>query len=125
MLHSLEYFVDTPERPGVAADGSLMLFEENPPFRHYAGDLLSMMGLETFEEIELPIERARQACLRMGIPEEQHFKQIYRFSSLSMSLRPDYKLTPLATYLVTINGNPSNVNVARAQVYFFLKFNRA
>jgi hypothetical protein len=125
MLHSLEYFVDTPERPGVAADGSLMLFEENPPFRHYAGDLLSMMGLETFEEIELPIERARQACLHMGIPEERHFKQIYRFSSLSMSLRPDYKLTPLATYLVTINGNPSNVNVARAQVYFFLKFNRA
>jgi DNA-damage-inducible protein D len=81
-----------------------------------------MLGMETYEEIMEPIERARQACLTMGIPEEQHFKQIYRFSSLSMSLRPDYQLTPLATYLVTVNGNPANVNVAKAQVFFFLKF---
>ena len=124
MLHSLDFFVDTLGNPGLAADSSLILFEENPPFKHYASELLSMLGMETFEEIMEPLERARQTCLTMGIPEEQHFKQVYRFSSLSMSLRPDYQLTPLATYLVTVNGNPTNVNVAKAQVFFFMKFNR-
>jgi DNA-damage-inducible protein D len=110
--------------PGLAADRSLILFEENPPFKHYASELLSMLGMETYEEIMEPLERARQTCLTMGIPEEQHFKQVYRFSSLSMSLRPDYQLTPLATYLVTVNSNPANINVAKAQVFFFMKFNR-
>jgi hypothetical protein len=124
MLHSLDHFVDTLESPGLAAESSLVLFEENPPFKHYASELLSMLGMETFEEIMEPIARARQVCLTMGIPEDQHFKQVYRFHSLSLSLRPDFKLTPLATYLVTVNANPTNVNVAKAQVYFFLKFNR-
>ena len=126
MLHTPDSSPETLDR--FSAEGSdldsqhtLIPFEVNPVFKHYASDLLQMLGFEDFDEILEPIERARRTCLTMGIPEDSHFKQIYRFNSLSMSLRCDYKLTSLATYLVTINANPANANVARAQVYFFLK----
>ncbi|MES2734212.1 MAG: hypothetical protein V4714_20865 [Bacteroidota bacterium] len=130
MRHAPDQFSDTWDGPSQETSGlgsasnMLVLFEANPQFKRYASDLLDMLGLESFEEILEPIERAKRTCQTMGIPENQHFKQIYRFNSLSMSLRPDYKLTPLATYLITVNANPANINVAKAQVYFFLKNTR-
>jgi hypothetical protein len=127
MLRPTDHFADLLDRPELEnlnwnhAEQALIPFETNPPFRHYASELLEMLGFTEFEEILAPIERAMLACQTTGIPEDQHFKQIYRFNSLSMSLRCDYKLTPLAAYLVTVNANPANINVAKAQVYFFLK----
>ncbi|MBC7922580.1 MAG: hypothetical protein H7Z75_15980 [Ferruginibacter sp.] len=103
---------------------TLIPFESVPGFRHYASDLVDRLGYTSFEEILEPLDRARRACRTMGIPDDQHFKPVYRFNSLGMNLRRDYRLTPLASYLVTVNADPANVNVARAQVYFFLHYSR-
>ena len=103
---------------------SLIPFEFVPGFRHYASDLVDRLGYASFEEILEPLDRARRACRTVGIPDEEHFKPVYRFNSLGMNLRRDYKLTALAGYLVTVNADPANVNVARAQVYFFLHYSR-
>ncbi len=130
MLHPTDHLTDMLDQPGLEklgwnqSDNALIPFETNPQFRHYASELIEMLGFTEFEEIYEPIERAMLTCQTMGIPDDQHFKQIYRFNSLSMNLRCDYKLTPLAAYLVTVNANPANINVAKAQVYFFLRNNR-
>ena len=105
-------------------DQTIIPFESVPGFRHYASDLVDRLGYASFEEILEPLDRARRACRTVGIPDEEHFKPVYRFNSLGMNLRRDYKLTALAGYLVTVNADPANVNVARAQVYFFLHYSR-
>src|SRR5690349_18133061 len=123
MPHPIDQIVEVFDRPGFENLGqaqtieAIIPFETPPQFKHYASELLDMLGFETFDEILVPLERAMLACQTMGIAEDQHFKQIYRFNTLSLSLRCDYKLSPLAAYLVTINANPTNINVARAQVY--------
>jgi hypothetical protein len=98
---------------------SLQQKERDPELLYYASEIEQSMGF-TDNEIETAIERAFQACSTMHITIEDHFKPIFR-SDNSQELLNDWKLSSLACYLLIINANPSNANVARIQLFFASK----
>lgn len=91
----------------------------DPELLYYASDIEQSMGF-TDEDMEAAIERAFQACSTMHITIEDHFKPIYRTDN-SHELLNDWKLSSLACYLLIINANPANSNVAKVQLFFASK----
>ena len=92
----------------------------NDRCRFYASDLMEALNMEESEEFEEIINIAERACLSLNIPVKHHFKAVFRQDE--SGLRRDFKLSHLACYLISINGDPVNPSVARAQIYF--AFNR-
>ncbi len=86
--------------------------------RYYASDMMEYLGIKEEQEINSVVERALKACAAMDIPIEENFMCVYR--SGGTGLIPDWKLSSLACYLVTINGDPANPKIARAQLFFVL-----
>jgi hypothetical protein len=84
--------------------------------RYYASDIMEKLGCEKDDEIDDAIHRVVQACQSLDIPLKRNFKRIYRYDGIKMST--DWKISPLACYLLMINGNPCNPNVAKAQLFF-------
>ena len=89
--------------------------QENKTY-HYASELKKQFGFEQDEEFEQALERALKVCGSLAISVEDNFSSVYRFNSIG--LIRDWKLSNLACYLIIVNANPENSNVARAQVYF-------
>lgn len=85
---------------------------------YFAGDIMEMMDIEDSEEIAGSINRAFQACGTLNIPFNKNFKRVYRFNG--EYLIADWKISPLACYLIIINCNPCHNNVAKAQLYFVM-----
>jgi hypothetical protein len=98
---------------------SLQRKDDAPELLYYASDIEQSMGFSD-EELEEAIERAFQACTSMHISIDDNFKAIYR-SDNRHEMIADWKLSPLACYLLIINANPSNSNVARVQLFFASK----
>jgi DNA-damage-inducible protein D len=83
---------------------------------YYASDLMDALeydDLRIFEEI---IQTAERACMALDIPVKNNFKIVYRCDD--NVLYKDWQLSRLACYLVSINGDPSNPIIAKAQLYF-------
>ncbi|HRG52012.1 MAG TPA: hypothetical protein PLL00_04185 [Bacteroidia bacterium] len=95
---------------------SLQDKSRDPELLYYASDIEQSMGF-TDDDMETAIERAFQACSTMHITIEDHFKPIFRTDN-SHELLNDWKLSSLACYLLIINANPSNSNVAKVQLFF-------
>jgi hypothetical protein len=85
----------------------------------YASDLRDQLGFTDEEDFEEALQRAMKVCRTLAISLEENFRSVYRFDSTQ--LVSDWKLSNLACYLVIVNANPENRNVARAQVYFAVK----
>lgn len=83
---------------------------------YYASDIMEKLGCEKDEEIDDAIQRVVQVCQSLNIPLKRNFRRIYRYDGFKMST--DWKISPLACYLLMINGNPCNPNVAKAQIFF-------
>jgi hypothetical protein len=86
---------------------------------YYASDIMEKLGCEQEDEIDNAIQRVVQVCQSLNIPLKRNFKRIYRYDGNKMST--DWKLSSLASYLLMINGNPCNPNVAKAQLFFAVK----
>lgn len=98
---------------------SLQQKETVPELLYYASDIELSMGFSE-EELEEAIERAFQACTSLQISIDDHFKAIYRSDNLH-EMVTDWKLSPLACYLLIINANPANTKVAKVQLFFASK----
>jgi hypothetical protein len=86
---------------------------------YYASDIMEKLGCEEEEEIDSAIQRVVQVCQSLNIPMKRNFKRIYRYDGKKMTT--DWKLSSLACYLLMINGNPCNPNVAKAQLFFAIR----
>jgi hypothetical protein len=102
-------------------DNTLILIEEQEiPAKYicYASELTDRLKISE-EDFDDAIERAFSACVSLDIPIRNNFRQVYR--SFEDYLVTDWKLTSLACYLIIINADPANANVARIQLIFATK----
>ena len=83
---------------------------------HFASDIFDVLGIRDPEDRILAFDRTIRACKSLGIPIAANFKKIY--CSDGNGIIADWKISPLACYLITINCDPGNTNVARAQLFF-------
>jgi hypothetical protein len=84
----------------------------------YASELVERLNVSE-EDLDLAIERAFKACASLNISIKHNFKSVFR--TAEDHLVTDWKLTPLACYLIVINADPANEQVARMQVHFATK----
>jgi len=100
---------------------TMMLFREREPsikYICYASELMENLDVPE-EELDIAIERAFKACASLNISIKQNFKSVFR--TCDDHLVTDWKLSPLACYLIVINADPANQRVARMQVHFATK----
>lgn len=62
------------------------------------------------------MNRAVQVCLHIHVPVWKHFQRVY-VPDVSGSVHEDWALSDFAFYLLLLNGNAENVDVAYAQAY--------
>jgi len=87
----------------------------NIPLRHMASELMKDFGFANTAELNDSLQRTFEVCLIMNIPITDHFKKVYLYAN--HDLTTDWLLSDLATYLLLMNGNNRNYNVARARMY--------
>ncbi|MCE3280081.1 MAG: hypothetical protein K0S44_2272 [Bacteroidetes bacterium] len=98
-----------------------VIFQEPEPsikYICYASELIERLSV-TEEDLDAAIERAFKACSSLNISIKQNFKSVFR--TCEDHLVTDWRLSPLACYLIVINADPSNEQVARMQIHFATK----
>ena len=83
---------------------------------YFVSEIMNRLNIDNMDEIAMSLNRAFQACDILQLPIHRNFKRVYRFDGENMIV--DWKISGLACYLVIINCNPGNENVAKAQLYF-------
>jgi hypothetical protein len=84
----------------------------------YASELMERFKFSE-EEMDNAVERAFKACYSLRIPIGENFRSVFRSGENSLS--NDWKLSPLACYLVLINADPGNAEIAHLQLVFATK----
>jgi len=82
----------------------------------FVSEVMEILAIEESEEIVISLNRTFRAFGTLQLPFNQNFKKIYRFDGIDMVL--DWKISPLACYLIIINCDPTNELVAKAQLHF-------
>src|ERR1019366_1005651 len=103
-------------------EDNLTLFRRNKKvveLIHYASEVMESLGFSEKDELRTAINRTFEICLALHISIDENFRTIYRFNG--NDLIPDWKLSALACYLITINANPANPNVAKSQLFFIIQ----
>ena len=90
------------------------LFEAN--MHHFISDIMTNLAIHDMNEIQQSLQRAFVVCGTLQLPISRNFKKVYRWDGESMVI--DWKISPLACYLIVINSNPSHHRVAIAQLYY-------
>jgi hypothetical protein len=85
------------------------------PLRHMASELKEEYGYKSDEELHDAIKNTFDICCMLDIPINLHFRNVYIYEG--NSLKSDWLLSDLASYLLLINGNAHNPNVAKARLY--------
>ncbi|MDR3680960.1 MAG: hypothetical protein P4L41_13430 [Flavipsychrobacter sp.] len=88
------------------------------PLRHLASELISEFGYEN-EHMKDALEKTFELCFMMDIPIDLHFKKVYLYEG--ESLLTDWMLSDLASYMLLMNGDVHNPNVAKARLYLLHK----
>lgn len=84
-------------------------------------DIQLIIGYREWENFEKVIHKGAKACEGTGVDPEKHFRVVtkkVKAGSGAMVPRKDFFLSRYACYLVTMNGDPTKVEVAMAQTYF-------
>jgi DNA-damage-inducible protein D len=82
----------------------------------FARDFMHMLGYESYQAFQKPINKAIATCTALNIPVVENFEQVQR--EVNGEIVQDIKLTRFACYLVAINGDVRKPQVAAAQAYF-------
>lgn len=82
---------------------------------HVASTLLDE-GLYNQAALGEAMKRAIQICLYLRVPVQQHFRHIYVHGAAG-HVQDDWALSDLAFYLLLLNGEAQNPDVAFAQAY--------
>ncbi len=82
----------------------------------FAREFMRMLGYESYQAFQKPINKAIATCTALNIPVLENFAQVTR--EVDGEMVPDFKLTRFACYLVAINGDVRKAEVAAAQAYF-------
>jgi len=88
------------------------------PFTHLASELMEQLGYRDAKDLNDALLRAFEVCTAMRINIKHNFRKIYRYENDTLVV--DWHLSDLGSYLLMINGNPCNPNVAKAQMYLLL-----
>lgn len=88
-----------------------------------ASELMEHLGYSDNSDFNSALIRSMEVCTALHIPIRQNFKKIYKFRDHDWVV--DWQLSDLAAYLITINGNTCNPNVARAQLQFISGFKKS
>lgn len=83
-----------------------------------ASELMERLGYCDNSDFNAALMRSLEVCTALKIPIKQNFKKFY--SVHNSELVTDWYLSDLASYLIAINGNTCNPNVAKAQLQFML-----
>lgn len=89
-----------------------------------ARDLQGIFGYATWQNFQMAMTRAKEACTNAGFKAEDHFSGITKMVDIgSGAQRPvdDLALTRYACYLIAQNGDPAKPEIAFAQTYFALQ----
>ena len=82
---------------------------------YYASEIMEGMGNTSVADFSETILRTMHICSALDISIDDNFKKIYRYDNGQMVT--DWQLSPLACYLLLLNGNPMNPSVAKVQLY--------
>lgn len=118
-----------PRSGAKSSEGQLNLFhmdDDRPSFEllgqtnggkfWYARDFMRMLGYESYQAFQKPINKAIATCTALNIPVVENFEQVRRV--VDGEAIQDIKLTRFACYLVAVNGDVKKPQVAAAQAYF-------
>jgi hypothetical protein len=83
---------------------------------YFVSELMDQLGVEDEQQIAAALQRTLRTLESLGISSNVNLHSVYRFDG--STLFPDWKISPLAAYLLVINCDPANRIVARAQVFF-------
>jgi hypothetical protein len=86
-----------------------------PPLRHLMSDLMDELGYQDKDDFNNALLRSFEICCMLKIPISENFKKIYRFRDNVVEV--EWQVSDLGCYLLLINGNTRNPNVARAQLH--------
>lgn len=89
-----------------------------PQWSHFASEIKEMLEIDDLGEFEQALQRTFQSIQSLQLPLERNFKKVFRYNG--QQLVQDWKVSPLASYLIIINCNPAHATVARAQLYFLM-----
>lgn len=93
-----------------------------------ARDLGALLGYSSWQRFQVPIERAKAACVETGEDVADHFNpgvKMVELGSDAMREIDDIELTRFACYLIAQNGDPSQrPEIAAAQTYFAVQTRR-
>lgn len=93
----------------------------------YARELYPILGYTKWQNFEIAINRAKEACEKSGSDITDHFtgasKPIISGKNTQQEI-DDVKLTRYACYLTALNGDPRKEEIAFAQAYFVTQTRR-
>ena len=90
----------------------------------YARDLLVLLGYVKWENFDLVVEKAKEACNNSNQNVQDHFLEVRKTINLPKGATReivDYKLTRYACYLIAQNGDSRKEEIAFAQSYFAIQ----
>ena len=90
-------------------------YENKAPLRHLMSDLMDELGYQDKSDFNNALLRSFEICCMLKIPISENFKKIYRFRDNAVEV--EWQVSDLGCYLLLINGNTRNPNVARAQLH--------
>ncbi len=112
MLSHYNYFEEIFDLESILQQGRVKL-------NIVASELMEELGYASQADFNVALVRSLEVCTAVKIPIKNNFRKFYTLRN--NELVADWYLSDLAAYLITINGNTCNPNVAKAQLVFMLE----
>ncbi|HEY3374751.1 MAG TPA: DNA damage-inducible protein D [Candidatus Aquicultor sp.] len=92
-----------------------------------ARELMKILKYPEWRYFKNVIEKAMKACEGVGEDINEHFGETTKMVTVGSGAKvqvQDYYLNRYACYLIAMNGNPQNIEIAKAQTYFAVQTRR-
>ncbi len=107
---------------------SIKKIDENGSEYWEARELMPLLDYSRWENFDIAVERAKEACNNSRQIVQDHFRDITKMIIIASGTPKetergvnDYKLSRYGCYLIAQNGDPSKPAIARAQTYFAIQ----
>ena len=114
-----------PAVPGDSSPFDALMGDDD---RWSARDLQDLMGYASWQNLQVPLDRAMTTARNQGLGVDTAFMQVSQLMdlhNLGQQERIDFRLTRVAAYLLAMNGDPNKPEIAAAQMYFAVKTREA